>query len=398
MNLRIVPILGVGLLAIVAGGYAVEHERTAARERAQQQGRSNPPGVPVVVATAEQRDFPILLRGLGAVQAFNTVTVTSRVDGQIVAVAFKEGQMVHAGDLLVQIDPRPFQTQLNQAEATLARDQAQLANAELDLRRSESLLSRGFTPHQQYDTQRATVAQLQATLKADEAAIENAKLQLAYATITSPIDGRTGARLLDLGNQVHAGDVGGLVVVTQMQPIFVSFTVPERSLGDVRAAMAREAPEVQAYASDDRTRLATGQLTLIDNLVDQASGTLRLKAVFENQDSVLWPGQFINARLVLAVQKDGTVVPAPAIQVGPDGNFVFAVKPDGTVERRDVKIAETLDEVTLVVSGAAPGDKVVVEGQFRLTPGARVTILDDRASPAAVARSTPANRQGRPGG
>jgi membrane fusion protein, multidrug efflux system len=385
-NFRTVLILGAALLVIAAIGYAVERERAAARERSQQ-AHSNPPGVPVAVAVASRRDMPMLLRGLGAVQAFNTVTVTSRVDGQIVEIAFQEGQMVHGGDLLMRIDPRPFEIQLSQAEAALARDQAQFTNAELDLRRYESLLTRGFTPRQQYDTQRATVAQLQATLRADQAAIGNAKLLLSYSRITSPIEGRTGARLLDLGNQVRALDATGLVVVIQMQPIFVSFTVSERSLPEVRAALAHDTPEVEAYAGDDRTRLATGHLTLIDNQVDQASGTVRLKAVFENEDGALWPGQFINARLVLSVAKDGTVVPSSAVQIGPDGGFVFVVKPDRTVERRDVTIGATLDDVSLIVRGVVPGEPVVVEGQFRLTSGARVTIRDDRSAPATLARS-----------
>ena len=331
--------------------------------------------VPVLATTATARDFPIIIRGLGSVQAFNTVTVKSRVDGQITQVAFQEGQYVHAGDLLMQIDPRPYQAQVGQATANKAKDQATLENAQRDLTRLAALLQTQLAAtRQQYDTQKALVDQLTAAVQADQAQIDAAKLNVEYSSVRSPIDGITGLRLVDVGNLVAAGAGTPLVVVTQIKPIYVTFTLPERDLVLVRQTMAKHPVTVQAFDSEDTRQLSEGRLTLVNNAVDQASGTVTLKSVFDNKDAALWPGQFIDAHLVIDTVKNGVTVPAATVQMGPTGPFVYVIKPDSTVEARPVQVTQVESGIALIGKGLAVGDKVVASGQAGLSPGIQVAV------------------------
>jgi multidrug efflux system membrane fusion protein len=332
------------------------------------------PGIPVLVGTAEARDMPAFVRGLGTVQAFRTVAVKTRVDGQIVQVRFEEGQAVNAGDPLFEIDPRPFQAVLDQALGTKQRDEAQLRAARVDLDRFSQLVGKGFQTRQSYDNQKALVEQLQGTVKSDQATIEAAQLNLRYAEIRAPIDGRTGARLVDLGNLVQASQGTTLVTITQVTPIFVSFTVPQDNLDTLRRNHAQAPLAVIAYGADDETRLAEGTLTLIDNQIDTTTGTIRLKATFANADERLWPGEFVNARLVLSVRRDAVTVPAPTVMQGPQGSYVYVVKADDTVERRTVAVTAVQDGLAVIGEGLAAGERVVTDGQYRLTAGARVRI------------------------
>jgi membrane fusion protein, multidrug efflux system len=329
--------------------------------------------VPVAVATAERRDVPVYLKGLGSVTASNTVTVRSRVDGQLAQVNFKEGQHVNQGDLLAVIDPRPFQVALDQAQASLARDQAQLKDARLNYERFKSLLDdSGAMSQQQVDTQKAAADQLEGTVRADQAAIDNAKLNLVYSHITAPIGGRIGLRLVDVGNMVHAADTTGLLVITQLQPIAVVFTLPEDNLQTVSQHMHQSTLPVEAYSRDDLNKLATGKLLTIDNQIDQTTGTGRLKAMFDNPDDALWPNQFVNVRLLLETHKGSIVIPSVAVQTGPQGSYVFTVKPDKTVAVSPVTVSFTQNNVASITSGVAPGDVVVVDGQDKLQGGSKV--------------------------
>ncbi len=337
------------------------------------QASAGPPAIPVAVATAQQRDFPVYLSGLGNVQAYNTVSLKSRVDGQIVQIAFKEGQLVKQGDLLIVIDPRPYQVAVEQAEAAIARDQAQLKNAQLDYVRYTGLFKEGVISQQQYDAQRALVGQLEGTVKADQAAIDNAKLNLVYTRITAPVSGRVGLRLVDIGNMIHASDTNPLLVLTQMQPIAMVFTLPEDQLPAVAKRMRDETLEVDAYSRDDSTKIAAGKLLTIDNQIDLTTGTAKLKSIFDNSDNVLFPNQFVNARLLLETRKNAIVVPAAAVQRGPQGStYAYVVKPDKTVELRPLKVALTQDNLSVIASGVAPGDQVVTDGQDKLQSGSRV--------------------------
>jgi multidrug efflux system membrane fusion protein len=335
---------------------------------------ASPAPVPVEVAAASTADVPVYLEGLGTVQAFNTVTVKTRVDGQIQKVSFLEGQQVKAGDLLVQIDPRPFQAAYDQVVAKKAQDEAQLANAKLDLDRFMTLLKTNAVGRQQADTQRALVSQLEAAVRADDAAIEAAKVQLDYTTITSPIDGITGIRLVDQGNIVHATDTTGIVVVTQLQPISVVFSLPEDHLKSVSQAMAQGPVVVLAQSRDGKTELDRGTLLLVDNQIDQTTGTLRLKATFPNPQNALWPGQFVNVRLLLRTDHNVLTVPSAAVERGPAGLFTYVVKPDSTVEMRTVTVGQDTGTIAVVDSGLATGDRVVTAGQYRVQPGALVKI------------------------
>jgi len=330
------------------------------------------PAVPVVADAVLSQDVPIYLTGIGAVHAFNTVTIRTRVDGQLDKVAFTEGQDVKAGDLLAQIDPRPLQAQLEQAAAQKASHEAQLADAKLDLQRFSNLEKRGAATGQSVDTQKALVAQLEANIQADQAAIDNANVQLGYTTITAPISGRTGMRLVDQGNIVHATDQTGLVVLTQIEPISLVFSLPEDALPDVARAMAKGPLKVVAFSRDNKTELADGTLALVDNQIDQTTGTIRLKATFPNKDHTLWPGQFVNARLYLAVRHDGITVPAAVVQRGPQGTYAYVIKPDSTVELRPIAVAQLRDGIALIDTGLSAGERVVVDGQYKLRPGARV--------------------------
>jgi multidrug efflux system membrane fusion protein len=300
------------------------------------------------------------------------VAVKTRVDGQITSVAFTEGQDVKAGDLLFQIDPRPYQAALAQAQANKQRDEAQVRAAQLVLERYSKLLASRTQTQEAYDNQKATVGQLQGTIDADQALIDSAQLNLDYAQIRSPIAGRTGARLVDPGNIVQTSQNTTLVTVAQIKPIFVSFTVPQEYVDQIRQSQARQQLDVIAYASDDKTMLSEGKLTLIDNVIDVATGTIHLKAAFANADERLWPGEFVSVRLVLSTRQNAVTVPAQTVMEGPDGSYVFAIKPDQTVERRSVVVAAAQDGRSVIEKGLNAGDRVVVDGQYRLTAGAKV--------------------------
>jgi membrane fusion protein, multidrug efflux system len=379
----------VALCVLVVGAAVLfAHRHASAANKGPGARSMEVPPVPIVAATVAQQDVPIYLTGIGTVQAFNTVTVRARVDGEVDKIAFTEGQDVHAGDLLAQIDPDPYRAALAQAEAKKGQDEAQLANARVDLKRYADLLANEGVTQQQYDTQKALVDQLVATVKADQAAIESAKVQLNYTTIVSPIDGRTGLRLVDQGNIVHANDANGLVVITQLKPISVVFLLPEQALAPIQQQCQGADPDlpVEAVGQGGTTVLGEGKLAVIDNQIDPASRQFKLKATFPNSDLRLWPGQFVNARLLLTVRKNCAVVPAAVIQQGPAGPFVFVVKEDQTVEVRPVKVASALpaqgeqDEV-VIEEGLRPGERVVAEGQFRLQQGSRVKITDGNDKP-----------------
>ena len=332
-----------------------------------------PRAASVAVTPATQQDFPVYLTGLGSVTAFNTVSVKSRVDGQIVDIKFREGQMVKQGELLVVLDARPFEVQLAQAQAQLFKDQASLRDAQLNYQRFKDLLQvSGAMSQQQVDTQKATADQLEGAVRADQAAIDNAKLQITYCHITSPISGRVGLRMVDLGNIVHASDQNAMLVITQIQPISVIFTLPQDQLPQVAAKLRQATLHVDAYSRDDQTKLATGTLLTIDNQIDQTTGTGRLKATFDNKDGSLWPNQFVNVRLLLDVKKNITVIPSVAVQRGPSGNFVYVMKADKTVEARPVTVALAQSNQSAIASGLEPGDIVVTDGQDKLQNGSHV--------------------------
>ena len=334
---------------------------------------NTPQAVQVTVASATTQDLPIYITGLGSIQAYYTVSVKSRVDGQLVDVRFKEGQFVNQGELLAVIDPRPYQVALEQAQAQQFKDQASLRDAKLNYQRYKDLLQNsGAMSQQQVDTQQATVDQLDGAVRNDQAAVDSAKLNLTYCHITAPVSGRIGLRLVDPGNIVHASDANPMLVVTQLQPITAVFTLPEDQLPEVAQHMRKGPLEVDAYSRDDLTKLTTGKLLTIDNQIDQTTGTGRLKAVFENKESALWPNQFVNIHLLLETQKNATVIPSAAVQRGPQGNYVYVMKPDKTVEVRPVNVAVTQGNVSQVASGVSPGDIVVTDGQDKLQQGSRV--------------------------
>jgi multidrug efflux system membrane fusion protein len=359
-------VIGVALAAGGAGLWAT-------RDRGAPVAAEEPaPAIPVTVGVVSAQDVPVLLHGIGTVQAFNTIAIKSRVDGTIVKVDFTEGQEVEAGAVLFQIDPRPYRAALAQAKAAKAQHTAQLESAQLDFERSSKLISRGFQTQQSFDQQRATVGQLNAAIEGDQAQIETAELNLEYTNIRAPISGRLGARLVDIGNLVRAGEAAPLVMMTQVRPVFVTFTLPQQNFEDVRDRQIKQALAVKAYTSDDTRELSAGRLTLIDNAIDQLTGTIRLKAQFDNEDERLWPGQFVNVRVVLDTRRGVPTVPAQAVQDGPDGPIVYVVGPGDTVRRKKIEVAMVQDGVAAVTQGLAPGERVVVNGQFRLTDGARV--------------------------
>jgi len=329
--------------------------------------------VPVSTTQVRQQDMPVYLVGLGSVTPLNAVSIKSRVDGQLVQVAFKEGQHVKKGQLLAIIDPRPFEVQLSQAQAALFRDQALLRDARLNYERFKGLLQEsGAMSQQQVDTQASLVNQYEGTVRNDQAQIENAKLQLTYCHITSPIEGRIGLRLVDPGNIVHTSDANPMLVVTQLQPITVIFTLPEDQLPKVAKRMRNGVLPVEAYSRDNQTKLDTGKLLTIDNEIDQTTGTGRLKAQFNNSDGELWPNQFVNVRLLLETMKNSLVIPAAAVQRGPQGMYVYVVKPDKTVDVRPVTVAISQNNLTSVASGLSPNDTVVTDGQDKLHAGSTV--------------------------
>jgi multidrug efflux system membrane fusion protein len=336
--------------------------------------------IPVAVAKAEIRDLPILLNGLGSVEAFNTVAVKSRIDGQLVKVNIKEGQEVKQGELLAEIDPRPYEVQLSQTQATLFKDQAALRDARLNLERFQQLYKDGVIPKQQFDTQGSLEAQLDGAVRADQAQVDTVKLNLSYTRITAPVSGRIGLRQIDVGNMVHASDPNGLLVITQLQPIAVIFSLPQDNLQAVSQHMNKGRLAVDAYSRDDQTKIATGYLTTIDNQIDVTTGTGKLKAVFENRDRSLWPNQFVNIHLLLEVKKNNTVVPSAAIQRGPQGTYVFVVKPDNTAEMRNVALSISQGNLTAISQGIKPGEVVVTDGQDKLQPGTKVAVRAPGAS------------------
>ncbi len=343
----------------------------------------SPPGVPVTIAAAGRKDIPILLRNIGAVQAYQTVLMRARIDGTLEQVFFEEGQEVKRGDKLAQIDPRPYQAALEQALAKKAQDEAQLANARLDLNRSTELARNQYAAQQTVDTRQAAVRALEAQVKADEAAVSAARVNLDYTTIAAPFDGRVGLRQLDPGNVVRAADPAGVGIVTisQIRPIAVLFNLPQDNLPAIQAGMARGKLSVLAYAADDRTLLATGELVTADNAIDATTGTIRLKARFDNAENRLWPGQFVNVRLQTEVQKGVVTVPSIAVQRGPANLFVYVAKPDNTVALSPVKLGQDDGQTAVVLSGVEDGQLVVVNGMSRLQNGAR--IAPTQAKPAS---------------
>ena len=347
--------------------------------------------VPVLVATVERRDMPILLDGLGTVQAFNSVTIKTVVDGPLIAVNFAEGQMVRKGDLLVRVDPRSYQAAYDQVVAKKAQDEALLANARADLVRYQKLVSNNYTSAQQSDTQKALVAQYEAQVRQDQAQIDAARTNLDYTSIVSPLDGRTGVRQVDQGNIVHAGDATGLVVITQLQPIFVMFTLPQQSLPAVAKAMAAgQATVVATPQGGSRSAvLDTGVLTVLDNQVDSTTGTIKLKAQFPNRDSKLWPGGFVGVRLQVDTQANAVVVPPAAIQRGPRGSFVYVVGADNTATRLEIKTGYEDERYAIVSDGLKGGEKVVTDGASRLTDGVKVTIAEPPSDAPPPRRERP---------
>jgi multidrug efflux system membrane fusion protein len=353
--------------------------------------------VPVVVATAQKGDLPVYLIGLGSVTAFNTVTVRSRVDGQIVKVNFTEGQFVHEGDALMEIDPRPFQVMLEQAEGQLAKDQAQLHDVQVDFERYTTLYNEGVVPKQQVDTQQAQVGQFLGAIKADQATIDNAKLQLVYSRITAPISGRVGLRLVDIGNIVHATDTTGLLVITQLQPISVIFTLPQDQLQQVLVKIRGGGVlPVQAYDRDDTTKIADGKLATIDNQIDPTTGTYKLKAIFSNDNNVLFPNQFVNVHMLVDTKRNVVIVPAAAIQRGPQGTYVYVVSKGDTVNIRMVTVAQTTGNNVGVSSGLNAGDVVVIDGQDKLQNDSKVVPSPAPASGAAGGASAQPAAQSAP--
>jgi multidrug efflux system membrane fusion protein len=340
--------------------------------------------IPVVGVPARNGDLGVYLSGLGTVTAINTVTVRSRVEGQLIRVGFQEGQLVHKGDLLAEIDPRPFQVQLTQAEGQRARDEAALNNARLDLRRYEVLIQSDSIPRQQLDTQAATVRQFEAALKSDQGQIESAKLNLVYSRVTAPITGTVGLRLVDPGNIVHVNDANGLVVITQLQPIAVVFTIPADQLPPVqRQLRAGRRLAVEAWDRELKNRLAVGSVLAVDNQIDQATGTVRIKSIFDNENGALYSNQFVNARLLVDTVRGAVLIPAAGVQRSPQTTFVYVVKADSTVEMRPIEVGLTEADTTVVRRGLASGEVVVTDGVDKLQPGSRVALAGAAGGPGA---------------
>lgn len=377
----------ITIIVLIIGAYFL-HAWSGQAQLSEQNRRragTDVQSVPVLTAVVKTGDMDVYLSGLGTVTALNTVSVKTRVDGQLDKVLFQEGQLVTAGQLLAQIDPRPFEVQLAQAEGQLARDQALLTNAQVDLERYRVLFAQDSVPKQQLDTQESLVRQFQGTIKADQSQVDNAKLQLIYCRITAPITGRVGLRLVDAGNMIHAADANGLVIITQLQPITVLFTMPEDNLPAVLAKMkAKEQLSVAAFDREQKKLLATGSLQSIDNQIDPTTGTVKLKAVFTNADGALFPNQFVNARISVDTLRNVTLVPNAAIQRSPQSTFVYTVNPDNTVAVKNVEVKLTQGDQTAIARGLDPGETVVVDGVDKLQPGTKVVA---RAAEQAQPRS-----------
>ncbi|HXA26129.1 MAG TPA: efflux RND transporter periplasmic adaptor subunit [Acetobacteraceae bacterium] len=385
--------LGLCLLTVAGIGYAIWFWPAGSANQTARDRNANQP-IPVVVAAAEQKDVPIYLDGLGTVQAYNTVTVRAMVDGPLVKVNFVEGQDVKKGDLLAQIDPRTYQAALDQAAGKKAQDEAQLANARLDLARYQKLVANNYSSAQQADTARAQVAQLEAQVTQDQAQIDTARTQLGYTTIIAPLEGRTGMRQVDAGNIVHAADTTGMVMITQLHPISAMFTLPQQSLPAVANAMRGDAPKVLAYvqgaAGSPAGVLDTGVLAVLDNQVDPTTGTIKLKATFPNSGDRLWPGAFVGVQLQVDTAKDAVVVPSAAVQRGPRGAYVYVIDQNNTASRRNVTVGHEDAQGSIITEGVKPGDKVVIDGASRLSDATKVTVVQPTAAGTAPTVGQPA--------
>lgn len=394
----VLSIVAVALIAAVAFLVRSRTSRKQAGIAREQQAAAGRP-TPVVAAKVMRRDVPIYLDGLGSVAAFKTVTVRSQVDGRLEQVLFREGQQVRAGELLARIDPRPFRNQLLQAQGALARDKAQLEAAKVNLNRYRQLAAQKLIAAQQADDQAALVGQLEGAVQVDQGQIAAAKLNLDYSYIRSPIDGMTGVRIVDPGNLVHASDQNGLVLVTQLDPIAVLFSLPQDDLPKVMQELSRGALSVEAWSRDGSQRLSTGELALVDNQINAATATLRLKAVFPNPQRLLWPNQFVKARLLLATQKDALTVPSTVPQRGPEGTFAYVIQEDQSVQPRPIEVALSEGDIAVIARGLQEGEQVVVDGQSQLRPGSKVT---PRPVPQPQARppreNAPAASDGAPRG
>ncbi|MFZ0912253.1 MAG: efflux RND transporter periplasmic adaptor subunit [Candidatus Korobacteraceae bacterium] len=359
---------GLGLILAICAALAGCSSQQAKNAKAS----TPPPAIPVGVATVKQGDFNVYLNGLGSVEAFYTVSLKTRIDGQIMQVNFREGQDVNKGETLLVIDPRPYEVALAQAQANLQKDEAQLTNAQAQYDRNKILYEQGVIAKQDLDTLQASFGTYEGTIASDKAAIKNAELNLTYCYIKSPLDGRVGLRQVDPGNYVTGAGGTALLVITQLHPIAVIFTLPEDQLQQVRDHMRQGALEVDAYSSDDQTKLSVGKLLTIDNQIDATTGTVKLKAVFDNPDNKLWPNQFVNAHLLLETRKNAITVPAAALQRGPDGTFAYVVDANNTVQMRQLQVALTQGSTAVVASGLQAGDKIVTDGQEKLQVGSRV--------------------------
>jgi membrane fusion protein, multidrug efflux system len=384
VNRRMIIISAFGFIAAAAAiGIAVATGTTEAPAAI----APPPVRVPVVTGTVQSRDVPIYLRGVGTVIAYNNVVERSQITGQLLNIAFQQGQTVHKGDLLAEIDPRPYQAQLDQMTANRDRDQAQLVNAQSNLDRYTKLGVNGWATPQLIETQKAQLGQLQAMVKSDEALIEAAQVNLGYTKLTAPIDGVTGIRQIDNGNIIHPTDPNGLVDVTQIQPISVIFTLPETTFAEIQQQMAKGPLTVLAYSQDDKTELDSGTLELVDNQILQTTGTIRLRATFPNAERMLWPGELVNARLLLETRPNGLTIPPGAVQQGPNGSYVYVIAPDGKAEVRPVAVAQISDGEALIDKGLQANETVVVDGQYGLQPGSLVNVLHGKAAEEANLQS-----------
>jgi multidrug efflux system membrane fusion protein len=389
MRRKIVIPAAVLIAVLAVGGVLAITHKFPFEQSASADAAPPPPPVTVVAGAVAQHDVPIYLTGVGTVIAYNTVVVRSQIQGQIVSINFTEGQTVKTGDLLAQIDPRPYQAQIDQTTATRDRDKAQLANAQANLSRYTDLGNKGWATPQLVETQKAQVAQLQSAIKADEALIEAAKVQLSYTRLTSPIDGVVGIRQVDIGNIISPANANGLVVVTQIEPISLIFTLPETNLPQIQQQQEKtKAPlTVLAYSQDGTIELDHGTLGLVDNQIIQTTGSIRLKAEFPNKTHRLWPGELVNARLLVDTRHDGLTVAASAVQQGPNGAYAYVINPDNTVQSRPVKVMQISGGQALIDSGLKANEKVVVDGQYKLQTGTLVTVLEGKAAEEAAAQS-----------